>query len=56
MYKPSTYPLVTYFPTYLPIYDEAYFLQNWLQRCKQILPQLRFIENCVIMGIQWMVH
>jgi hypothetical protein len=27
MYKPSAYLLITYFPTYLPIY-ETYFLQN----------------------------
>jgi hypothetical protein len=35
MYKPSTYLVVTYFPTYLPIYD-TYFLQNWLPRLDQI--------------------
>ncbi len=29
MYKPSTYLVVTYFPTYLPIY-ETYFQQNWV--------------------------
>jgi hypothetical protein len=29
MYKPSTDLVVTYFPTYLPIY-ETYFLQNCL--------------------------
>jgi hypothetical protein len=33
MYKPSTYLVVTYFPTYLPIY-ETYFLQNWLPKVK----------------------
>jgi hypothetical protein len=31
MYKPSSYLVVTYFPTYLPIY-ETYFLQNWLHQ------------------------
>jgi hypothetical protein len=35
MYKPSTYLVVTYFPTYPPIYV-TYFL---------ILIQLRFIHN-----------
>jgi hypothetical protein len=30
MYKPSTYLVVTYFPTYLPTtMYETYFLQNW---------------------------
>jgi hypothetical protein len=52
MNKPSTYLLVTIF---LPTY-ETYFLQNWLPRWNQILIQLRFIHNWVIMGIQWMVH
>jgi hypothetical protein len=33
MYKPPTYLVVTYFPTYLPIY-ETYFLQNQLPRWK----------------------
>ncbi len=42
MYKPSTYLVVTYFPTYLPMY-ETFFLQNWLPRWNQILTQLRFI-------------
>jgi len=49
MYKPSTYPVVTYFPTYLPIY-ETYILQNWLPRWNQILTQLRFIQDWVING------
>jgi hypothetical protein len=53
MYKPSTYIVVTYFPTYLPIY-EAYFSQNWLPRWNQILTQLSFIHNWVITGILWM--
>ncbi len=44
MYKPSTYLVVTYFPTYLPIYD-TYFLQNWLPRFNQILTQLRFTTS-----------
>ncbi len=55
MYKPSTYLVITYFPTYLPTY-ETYFLQNWLPRWNQILTQVRFNQNWVIMGIQWMVH
>jgi hypothetical protein len=42
MYKPSMYLLVTYFPTYVPIY-KTYFLQNWLPRWNQILTQVRFI-------------
>jgi hypothetical protein len=54
MYKPSTYLVVTYFPTYLPMY-ETYLLQNWLPRWNQILTQLKFIHNWVITGIQWMV-
>jgi hypothetical protein len=41
MYKPSTYlVVVTYFPTYLPIY-ETYFLQNWLPRSK---PNINSVE------------
>jgi hypothetical protein len=35
---------------------ETYFQQNWLPRWNQILTQLRFIHNWVIMGIQWMVR
>jgi hypothetical protein len=54
MYKPSTYLVVTYFLTYLPMY-ETYFLHNWLSRLNQILTQLGFIHNWVIMGVQWMV-
>ncbi len=54
MYKPSTHLVVTYFPTDLPIY-ETLFLQDSLPRWNQILTQLRFIDNWVIMGIQWMV-
>jgi hypothetical protein len=54
MYKPSTYLIITYFPTYLSIY-ETYFLHNWLQRWNKIFTQLRFIHNWVIMGIQCMV-
>jgi len=44
MYKPSTYLVVTYFLTYLPMY-EAYFLQNLLAMWNQILAQLRFIRT-----------
>ncbi len=55
MYKPFTYLIVTYFATYLPIY-ETYFLHNWLPRWNHILTHLRFIHNWVIRGIQWMVH
>jgi hypothetical protein len=55
MYKPSTYLIVTYFPIYLSIYD-TYFLHHWLPTGNQILAQLRFIHNWVIMGIQWMVR
>jgi hypothetical protein len=55
MCNPSIYLVVTYFPTYLSIY-ETYLLQNWLSRWNQILTQLRFIYNWVIMGIQWMVY
>jgi len=58
MYKPFMYLveiyLVTYFLTNLPIYETYYFLQNRLRRWNQILTQLRFIHNRVIMGIQWM--
>jgi hypothetical protein len=35
MYKPFTYLVITYFPTYLGIY-ETYFLQNWSPRWNQI--------------------
>jgi hypothetical protein len=44
MYKPSTYLIVTYFPTYLTIY-ETYFLQNRWPRWNQILTHLKFIEG-----------
>jgi hypothetical protein len=43
----SIYLVVTYFPTYLPIY-ETYFLQNWLPKVKpninsvKVHPQLRY--------------
>jgi hypothetical protein len=44
MYELSTCFIVTYFPTYLPMY-EPYFLQNWLPRRNHILlTQLRFIH------------
>jgi hypothetical protein len=55
MYQPCTYLVDTYFPIYLPI-DETYFLQNWLPRGVQILTQMSFTHNWVIMGIQWMVR
>jgi hypothetical protein len=55
MHKPSNYLVVTYFLTYLPITYEAYFLQNWLPRWNQILTWLRFIDNWLMTGIQWMV-
>jgi hypothetical protein len=55
MYKPSSYVVVTYFSTDLPIY-ETYFLQNWLPRWNQRITQLMFIHNWVIRGIQWMVR
>jgi hypothetical protein len=53
--KPAICLLVTYLPTYLPI-CETYLLQNRLPRWNQILTQLTFIHNWVIMGIQWMVR
>jgi hypothetical protein len=34
LFNPSTYLVITYFPTYLPMY-ETYFLQNWLPRSNQ---------------------
>jgi hypothetical protein len=34
MYKPSTYLVITYFPTYLPIYYEMYFLQELVTKVK----------------------
>jgi hypothetical protein len=40
MYKPSAYLEVSYFPTYLPIY-EIYFLQNWLTKMK---PNINSVE------------
>jgi hypothetical protein len=39
MYKPSTYLVITYFPTYLPMF-ESYFLYNWLPRWNRILTQV----------------
>jgi hypothetical protein len=58
MYKPSTYLVVAYFLTYLPtyLYMRPIPYKNWLRRWNQILTQLRFIHNWVIMGIQWMVR
>jgi hypothetical protein len=55
MYKPYAYLIITYFPTYLLIY-ETYFLHNWLPRWNQILIQWRFIHNWIIMNIQCMVQ
>ncbi len=55
MYRSSTYLVVTYFPTSLPIY-RTHILQNGLLRWNQILTKLKFIHNWVINGIQWMVH
>ncbi len=55
MYKPCTYLIMPYFPTYLPRY-ETYFLQNWSPRWNQILIQLWFIHNWIIMGIPWVVQ
>jgi hypothetical protein len=46
MYKPSNYLELTYFPTYVPIY-ETYFLQDWFPRWNQIVTQMRFIHNWV---------
>ncbi len=40
MYIPSTHLVVTYIPTYLPMY-ETYFLQNWLTNVK---PNFNLIE------------
>jgi hypothetical protein len=41
MYKPSTCLVVTYFPTYLPIYDETLFLQNLVTKVK---PNINSVE------------
>jgi hypothetical protein len=41
MFKPSTYLVIAYFPTYL----STNFLQNWLPRWNQILTQLKFIHK-----------
>jgi hypothetical protein len=43
MYKPSTYLVITYFPTYLAIV-KTYFLQNWLPRWNQILRLAKVLE------------
>jgi hypothetical protein len=57
MYKPSTYLVVTYFPTYLPIYG-TYFLQNGLPRRNQninsveVHPQLS-VMLCLVMKTQF---
>jgi hypothetical protein len=40
MYKPPTYFIVTYFPTYLPIY-ETYFLQSLFTKVK---PNINSVE------------
>jgi len=55
MCKPSTYLVITYFFKILCMYETC-FIQNWLPRWNQILTQLRFIHNWVIIGIQCMVH
>jgi hypothetical protein len=54
MYRPFTYQVVTYFPTYLPtyLYMRPIFLQNWLPRLNQRLTQLRFIHNRVAGKVQ----
>jgi hypothetical protein len=44
MYKPSSYLVVTYFPTYLPTYiQDLFFMELVYQGENQILIQLRFI-------------
>jgi hypothetical protein len=55
MYKACNYLVITYFLTYLPIY-EIYFVQNWLPTWNQILTQLWINHNWVIMGTEWMVY
>jgi hypothetical protein len=52
MYKPSTYLVVTYFPTYLPIYG-AYFLQNGLPRWNQNINPVEFHPQLSLM--LWLV-
>ncbi len=54
MYKLSTYLVVIYFLTYLPIYETS-FIPNWLPRWNHTLTHLRFIHNWITTGIQWMV-
>jgi hypothetical protein len=39
MYKPSTYLVVTYFPTYLPIH-ETYFATELVTKLNEVHPQL----------------
>jgi len=46
----ETFLLLTYFPTYLPIY-RTYFFHNGLQRWNHILTQLKFIHNRVITSV-----
>jgi hypothetical protein len=41
MYEPSTYLVITYFPTYLPIY-ETYFLQNLVTKVKPNINSVEF--------------
>jgi hypothetical protein len=50
MCKPPTYLVITYFPTYLPIY-ETYFLQIWVTKVNsninsvEVHPQLSNIGH-----------
>jgi hypothetical protein len=44
MYKPSSYLVHKYFPTYVPIY-ETYFLQDWLPRWNSVEVHLQLSNN-----------
>jgi hypothetical protein len=60
MYKPSTYLVITYFPTYLPMY-ETYFLQNLVAKVKpninslEVHPQLSNNGHTVGGMVHWWV-
>jgi hypothetical protein len=55
MYKSSTYPLITYFPTYLPIY-ETYFLTELVIKVKPNINSVEVHPELSNNGSQWMLH
>jgi hypothetical protein len=45
MYKPSTYLVVTYFPTYLPIYETLSYRIGYQGDYEVFIQETRFMES-----------